>query len=135
MFWNAFDIHVLLDLNRILQKSLISGLYVLLFCLISNSLVCSDAMARGMDISSVKYVVSYEPPRHIQTYIHRIGRTARAGQQGTAFTLLQNKEVPLVFTALLLYTMPHYNNIAYSLSKKLWNCWWNGLMLVFTEYW
>jgi len=50
-------------------------------------------MARGMDLSSVKYVISYDTPRHIQTYIHRIGRTARAGQQGTAFTLLQNKEV------------------------------------------
>ncbi|XP_060595741.1 ATP-dependent RNA helicase DDX55-like, partial [Ruditapes philippinarum] len=55
-------------------------------------LVCSDAMARGMDITTVKYVISYDPPSYIQTYIHRIGRTARAGKEGSAFTLLQKKE-------------------------------------------
>ncbi|KAL4224478.1 ATP-dependent RNA helicase ddx51 [Mactra antiquata] len=55
-------------------------------------LICSDAMARGMDIENVNYVVSYDPPAYIQTYIHRIGRTARAGKQGSAFTLLEDKE-------------------------------------------
>lgn len=55
-------------------------------------LICSDAMARGMDVDNVRYVISYDVPAYIKTYIHRIGRTARAGKAGTAITLLQNKE-------------------------------------------
>lgn len=55
-------------------------------------LICSDAMARGMDIDNVQYVISYDPPPYIKTYIHRVGRTARAGKEGTALTLLQKKE-------------------------------------------
>lgn len=54
--------------------------------------ICSDAMARGMDIENVKYVISYDPPPFIKTYIHRVGRTARAGKVGTAITMLQKKE-------------------------------------------
>ncbi|XP_065361350.1 probable ATP-dependent RNA helicase Dbp73D [Calliphora vicina] len=57
-----------------------------------NGVVCSDALARGIDIPDVDIVVSYDPPRHIKTYIHRIGRTARAGRPGTAITLLTQKE-------------------------------------------
>ena len=59
----------------------------------SDSLICSDAMARGMDIDNVQYVISYDPPPYIKTYIHRVGRTARAGKEGIALTLLQKKEV------------------------------------------
>ncbi|CAC5369778.1 DDX51 [Mytilus coruscus] len=54
--------------------------------------ICSDAMARGMDVENVKYVISYDPPPFIKTYIHRVGRTARAGKVGTAITMLQKKE-------------------------------------------
>lgn len=50
-------------------------------------------MARGMDIDDVQYVISYDPPPYIKTYIHRVGRTARAGKDGTALSLLQKKEV------------------------------------------
>lgn len=50
-------------------------------------------MARGMDIDDVQYVISYDPPPYIKTYIHRVGRTARAGKEGTALSLLQKKEV------------------------------------------
>ncbi|KAL9908596.1 putative ATP-dependent RNA helicase Dbp73D [Glossina fuscipes fuscipes] len=57
-----------------------------------NGLVCTDALARGIDIPQVDIVISYDPPRHIKTYIHRIGRTARAGRPGTAITLLNQKE-------------------------------------------
>lgn len=55
-------------------------------------LVCTDALARGIDIPQVDIVISYDPPRHIKTYIHRIGRTARAGRPGTAITLLNQNE-------------------------------------------
>ncbi|XP_011181747.2 probable ATP-dependent RNA helicase Dbp73D [Zeugodacus cucurbitae] len=58
-----------------------------------NGLVCSDALARGIDIPDVDVVISYDLPRHIKTYIHRIGRTARAGSPGTAITMLTQKEL------------------------------------------
>lgn len=53
-------------------------------------LVSTDAAARGIDISGVKCVVNYDAPQFIRTYIHRIGRTARAGKVGLAFTFLLN---------------------------------------------
>ncbi|XP_002026759.2 probable ATP-dependent RNA helicase Dbp73D [Drosophila persimilis] len=57
-----------------------------------NGLICSDALARGIDVADVDVVLSYETPRHIKTYIHRVGRTARAGRKGTAVTLLTEQE-------------------------------------------
>lgn len=45
-------------------------------------LICSDAMARGMDIQNVSYVISYDVPNYVRSYIHRVGRTARAGNKG-----------------------------------------------------
>lgn len=58
-----------------------------------NGLVCSDALARGIDVPNVEVVVSYELPRHVKTYVHRAGRTARAGKEGLAVTLLLEHEV------------------------------------------
>lgn len=52
-------------------------------------LVCSDALARGIDIGQIDHVISYDAPKVVKTYIHRVGRTARAGQPGTAITLLE----------------------------------------------
>ncbi|KAH8302831.1 hypothetical protein KR044_011040, partial [Drosophila immigrans] len=57
-----------------------------------TGLICSDALARGIDVPNVDAVISYDVPRHIKTYIHRVGRTARAGQKGTAITLLTDKD-------------------------------------------
>nr|XP_057913564.1 ATP-dependent RNA helicase DDX51 [Doryrhamphus excisus] len=51
-------------------------------------LISTDAAARGIDITGVKCVVNYDAPQYIRTYIHRIGRTARAGKSGLAFTFL-----------------------------------------------
>ncbi|CAI9758050.1 unnamed protein product [Fraxinus pennsylvanica] len=56
-------------------------------------LVSSDAMTRGMDVEGVKNVINYDMPIYIKTYIHRAGRTARAGQTGRCFTLLLKDEV------------------------------------------
>jgi len=52
-------------------------------------IVCSDAMARGMDLSNVDTVINYDVPSYIQTYVHRVGRTARAGAKGSAYTLVK----------------------------------------------
>ncbi|KAF7649916.1 hypothetical protein LDENG_00133790 [Lucifuga dentata] len=51
-------------------------------------LISTDAAARGIDINGVKCVVNYDAPQYVRTYIHRIGRTARAGKVGLAFTFL-----------------------------------------------
>ncbi|KAF7119336.1 hypothetical protein RHSIM_Rhsim13G0117000 [Rhododendron simsii] len=56
-------------------------------------LVSSDAMTRGMDVEGVTNVINYDIPAYIKTYIHRAGRTARAGQAGRCFTLLRKDEV------------------------------------------
>ncbi|KAG9439374.1 hypothetical protein H6P81_019539 [Aristolochia fimbriata] len=56
-------------------------------------LVSSDAMTRGMDIEGVQNVINYDMPAYVKTYIHRVGRTARAGQGGRCFTLLRRHEV------------------------------------------
>ncbi|KAM7528305.1 hypothetical protein LguiB_031715 [Lonicera macranthoides] len=56
-------------------------------------LVSSDAMTRGMDVEGVRNVINYDKPPYIKTYIHRAGRTARAGQSGRCFTLLHKDEV------------------------------------------
>ncbi|KAI8504948.1 ATP-dependent RNA helicase ddx51 [Branchiostoma belcheri] len=55
-------------------------------------IVCSDAMARGMDVEGVEVVISYDVPPYVKTYIHRVGRTARAGKEGTAFSLVLQEE-------------------------------------------
>jgi len=50
-------------------------------------------MSRGIDVADTDCVVSYDVPRVFTTYVHRVGRTARAGRPGTAFTLLEKREV------------------------------------------
>ncbi|MDG2243055.1 MAG: DEAD/DEAH box helicase [Rhodospirillaceae bacterium] len=50
-------------------------------------LVCSDVAARGLDVSAVPFVVNFDVPNNAEDYVHRIGRTGRAGKQGKAFTL------------------------------------------------
>ncbi|OPJ74820.1 ATP-dependent RNA helicase DDX51 [Patagioenas fasciata] len=51
-------------------------------------LISTDATARGIDIKGVNYVINYDAPQFIRTYIHRVGRTARAGEAGVAFSLV-----------------------------------------------
>ncbi|XP_062854692.1 ATP-dependent RNA helicase DDX51 [Trichomycterus rosablanca] len=51
-------------------------------------LISTDAAARGIDIKEVKCVINYDAPQYIRTYIHRVGRTARAGKAGVAFTFI-----------------------------------------------
>uniref|UniRef100_A0A7S0ZIE4 ATP-dependent RNA helicase n=1 Tax=Timspurckia oligopyrenoides TaxID=708627 RepID=A0A7S0ZIE4_9RHOD len=50
--------------------------------------VCSDAMSRGMDIESLDISINYDIPTQSRTYMHRIGRTARAGKSGRSISLL-----------------------------------------------
>lgn len=76
-----------------------------------QALVCSDAMTRGMDVEGVTNVINYDMPPFIKTYIHRAGRTARAGKNGCCFTLLRNDEV-IPFTFL-------HTELLFSISTKV----------------
>jgi len=49
--------------------------------------VCSDVAARGLDIKDLSHVFNFDVPSHAEDYVHRIGRTGRAGQTGRAFML------------------------------------------------
>ena len=51
-------------------------------------LVCSDVAARGLDIPDVSHVINYDAPHHSEDYVHRIGRTGRAGKSGQALTIV-----------------------------------------------
>ncbi|MFY0641808.1 MAG: DEAD/DEAH box helicase [Bermanella sp.] len=59
-------------------------------------LVATDVAARGLDIRQLKYVVNYELPYIAEDYIHRIGRTGRAGEDGLAISLLGQEEAYLL---------------------------------------
>jgi len=58
----------------------------------SRVLVATDIVARGIDVDSITHVINYDVPGTPEDYVHRIGRTARAGKSGTAFTLLSPEE-------------------------------------------
>ncbi|MBI4738183.1 DEAD/DEAH box helicase [Candidatus Woesearchaeota archaeon] len=57
-----------------------------------NTLVATDVAARGLDIRNVSHVYNYDVPKTSEEYVHRIGRTARAGDQGDAITLLTERD-------------------------------------------
>jgi ATP-dependent RNA helicase RhlB len=58
-----------------------------------NVLVATDVAARGLDINDVDLVINYEMPQDAESYVHRIGRTGRAGKDGLAFSFISEKDV------------------------------------------
>ena len=57
-------------------------------------LVCTDVAARGIDVDDVTHVINYQTPEDEKTYLHRIGRTGRAGKSGIAVTLVDWDDIP-----------------------------------------
>jgi len=57
-----------------------------------NVMVCTDVAARGLDIQGVSHVYNYDLPKDHKDYIHRIGRTARAGAEGIAVNILASRD-------------------------------------------
>uniref|UniRef100_A0A0P4WI66 ATP-dependent RNA helicase n=1 Tax=Scylla olivacea TaxID=85551 RepID=A0A0P4WI66_SCYOL len=62
----------------------------------SGILLCTDVAARGWDIPAVDWIVQYDPPDDPKEYIHRVGRTARAGGQGHALLFIREEEIGFV---------------------------------------
>ncbi len=83
---NASGIHGGMDQNkRIKSLDRLKNQYV-------DVLVATDVAARGLDIKNVTHVYNYDVPKTPKEYIHRIGRTARAGENGDAITLLTKRD-------------------------------------------
>ena len=55
-------------------------------------LVCTDVAARGIDVDNLTHVINYGLPQDLESYVHRIGRTGRAGQKGSAYTIIDSSE-------------------------------------------
>ena len=61
-----------------------------------NILCCSDVAARGLDVKGVSHVFNYDTPWHPDDYVHRVGRTGRAGATGRAFTLIAPEDAEAI---------------------------------------
>ncbi|GAA6039952.1 hypothetical protein JCM8097_002637 [Rhodosporidiobolus ruineniae] len=72
-------------------------------------LIASDLIARGIDLPHVQHVVSYDIPADMRKYVHRVGRTARAGRKGDAWSLVEEQEVA-PFKAIMT-SAQHYGQL------------------------
>jgi ATP-dependent RNA helicase DeaD len=68
----------------------------------SSILVATDVVARGLDIPRISLVVNYDLPGDNEAYVHRIGRTGRAGREGTAISFVRPRE---------MYSLRHYERL------------------------
>lgn len=64
-------------------------------------MLATDVAQRGLDIKNITYVINYDFPKNIEDYVHRIGRTGRAGAQGTSISFLTFDEDKIVAPKLL----------------------------------
>jgi ATP-dependent RNA helicase RhlE len=78
-------------------------------------LVATDIAARGIDIDELAYVINFEIPNIPETYVHRIGRTGRAGASGTAISFCDREEMPFILDIQKLIKMfiPEIKDHAY----------------------
>jgi ATP-dependent RNA helicase DeaD len=61
-----------------------------------NVLIATDVAARGIDVNNIDCVINYDIPNDVETYLHRIGRTGRAGNKGMALSLITKPEVKFI---------------------------------------
>lgn len=77
-------------------------------------LIATDVAGRGLDIEDVDYVINYDCPQEIEKYSHRIGRTGRAGRNGTAYTLLTKEDEGMYY-----YLVKYLRNTKQNIPKDL----------------
>jgi superfamily II DNA/RNA helicase len=59
-------------------------------------MVATDIAARGIDVEQISHVINYDVPHHPEDYVHRIGRTGRAGAKGRAFTFVSEEDAEAI---------------------------------------
>ena len=59
-------------------------------------LISTDLASRGLDVEHIDRVINYHLPQELENYIHRVGRTARAGRKGTVYNLVTERDEPLM---------------------------------------
>ncbi|WP_310604646.1 DEAD/DEAH box helicase [Anaerosporobacter sp.] len=91
-------------------------------------LVATDVAARGIDVDDVEAVFNYDVPQDDEFYVHRIGRTGRAGREGKAFTFVVGKEVYKLKdiqryckTKIICQPIPSINDVASTKVEKVLN--------------
>ncbi len=94
------------DLNQRQRESTLSRFRNKRF----NILIATDVASRGLDITSVSHIINYDIPDDAETYFHRIGRTARAGANGTALSFVSQHD---------MFTLRKIQNIAKNSLKNL----------------
>lgn len=77
------------DMSQVLRNEVIKKFKKKEFTI----LVCTDVAARGIDVSDITHVINFSLPDDQESYVHRIGRTGRAGKDGLAITLISNSEL------------------------------------------
>ncbi len=80
------------DMSQKRRNEIIAGFKEARF----NILVCTDVAARGLHIDDVTHVINYDLPKNPKDYIHRIGRTGRAGEEGDAISFCTMKDEPML---------------------------------------
>ena len=88
-------------------------------------LVCTDVAARGIDVNNLTHVINYGMPREMESYVHRIGRTGRAGMKGKAISIIEQNEKfrikrieSFINATLKKESLPSIKNITESMISK-----------------
>lgn len=83
-------------------------------------LVATDIAARGIDVESLAYVINFEIPNIPETYVHRIGRTGRAGLEGTAYSFCDEEEVAYLqdIEKLIRLSIPKNNSHPFAMAVE-----------------
>jgi ATP-dependent RNA helicase RhlE len=83
-------------------------------------LVATDIAARGIDIDELSHVINFNLPNIPETYVHRIGRTGRAGLSGTAISFCESEELPFLkdIEKLIGKSIPEVKDHPYPMSRK-----------------
>lgn len=92
----------------------------------ADILIATDVAARGIDVDDVEAVFNFDVPQDIEYYVHRIGRTGRAGKKGRSFTLVVGREIYKVRdiertckTKIKLRTVPSASDVTESKAEKI----------------
>ena len=84
---------------------------------VKRILIATDVAARGLDIPLIRHVINYDLPQVPEDYIHRIGRTARAGSEGSALTFL-TRDDRLMWNSISKLINPNFKAIPRDIRKN-----------------